>query len=612
MGQPRDVPELDLAIDHVEERSAERTPIDSNVASIAPISGDTEELEFDLLGATSLRHPDPRRGETVSLGMAPLGQSPAKATLEFPPGSIREPYVKAILPPDGGVEAGEDEFHPPSLRVPERWDAVRGPEFAPTPAFAQVATPLRAEPGRGSLPPSMSVPDLAVPQRASKAQARPSPAQSQRSGVSGGVPSLASPRPASPRPGSPSAVGPSLAPSAGSNDAGLNASLSYLGGNMLGEFDFDDGFDAPSAPLGLGGPKVEIADDGPYPTGATPEAEALNIAREKVEALSGFPVPPGSLWLEALYFITIVSAKKGLVPRRALARERLERAEAARDEKLGELAESFRVRLQKEERFASLYGELSNAERGVASERGHLLAADHKLAERLEGLDHRLGEARERLAAQAQVFAQASRGAEAQDRNASRTKAHLNRLQIEMRNVARLSAERAPGESHMPAEFAARYTELENESARVSTGLTGLDRDAKTARAAEASARDAQRRLEGDVGRLLAERQNAMAAYEGGNAELFETLREAEQLELTQRAETGRALLRLRSEVPLDKTTRIQLMSFDEAVKNALVEAEALRRAEQAYDEEAFRRGRKQLLALIAVVFVALLWLIVR
>jgi hypothetical protein len=384
--------------------------------------------------------------------------------------------------------------------------------------------------------------------------------------------------------------------------------MNMFGGNMLGDFELDDAFDAPPNSLRLGAGSKEDSDDGPWPTGQSPDREALDLPREKLEALAGFPHAPGAALLDAFYFLAVRTAVQGLGPRQLVAEEKLARFERVRDDKLGEIAEMFRARLSKEPRFGQLYADLASKEREVASRRADLAAADQGLGEQLRALEVRLADARERAARQVQVALDTEKLAQTLERNLSRAKGLQSRLQIEMRNVARLAEERAPGSSHMPPELGQRYSELEAEYARAATDAANIEKDYRIARTRETEARDGLRRLEAESGRILAERDSWLARHESRNAALVEAIQAAEEEARQKRADTGRALLRLRSEVPVERAVRTSLFEREEAVKLATVEAESLKRAARAYDAESYQRGRTLLFAFVGLIVVVLGW----
>lgn len=583
MGEPRDVPELDLEILGDDAEAQEPGVTTSAVASLVPVSGDDEDLEFDVLSATSLR--DPLASLEPSLDLSELRND-------------------AILPPALTSVPTDAEFHPPSLRVPELG-------ARPEPPRQDSGSPLLAP--RAVLPPQLSVPDLAVPARPVRAQPRSPVSVAPRSLDldRGAAPNSAAPRSAGSRPlGAQLRTGSSLAP----QSAASGPDLGYFGGNVLDDLDLDGTFGgAAPGPIGLGqGAPAELAEDGPWPTGVTPDPASLDFPREKLEALSGFPVVPGNFLLDALYFLAVRAGKKALVPKREAASQKLGKLERARDEKLGELTESFRGRLAHESRFGALYGEVNEAERALAQRKAELVGLDQGASERVRALDLRIEQAQDKARRQRLVLDDYEKAEAALERNLARSKAHANRLQIEMRNIAKVASERAPGSSEMPPSLGARYTELENDYARLSTELKGVETDVQIARAKGSEAREYYKRLEAEAGRALAEKEALLLTQEGKSGPLLAAIQLAEEALRHTRAEAGRALLRLRAEVPVDKGTRSVLAERDEAVRQALAEDEALKRAEATFDEEAFRRGRGVLWALAAAISLLLLWVVVR
>lgn len=502
--------------------------------SPVPVSGDTDELEFDLLGATSMRSQDFEALDGARAPVVPSRAPPPRVS--FAPPSLTPPPISRVAP-------------------------------------AQVRSPL---------------PDPLVPRSVRH--------DAGASDLLGAVPELIVPEP-EPTP-------PTVA---------RNVSFPPL------DTDFDPLDDSFDDVLGLGSisqhnfvVKTEIESDVPWPSGVTADTRQLSIPPAALDGLAGFPEPPGPGPLQALYFFAVRAAQKELTVRSQEAEAALARAEASRDAALADLAEGLRPSLSANPRFEVLYKDAGSFEISAQSKRGRLDARDHDLSERLRKSEVLITNARAAVLSQTQKSQFEERAYEEADRAQKRALGLAGRAQIEMRNIARLARERAPGQAHMPPELGEKYRIAESQHATYTAQADAQASIADQRRVALEAERDQTRRLEAELGRLTAEKEALVMTYEGDVRALLSELDQSERSRAVRLADAGRALLRLRGEVPVDEATRRVLLSHDEAVQVAARKLESLRRALTSFDPVSFEAGRKWLVGGAAALLILLLWLVVR
>lgn len=504
--------------------------------SPAPASGDSDELEFDLLGATSLRPEDFEapvvvRPSTVPVALPVPAPRVSASPPAFTPSSLTPPPVSRVAPAQG-----------------------RSPIAAPLPRTNEIVPDLE------------SVPELVVP---------------------------------APEPTPPTVARHVSFPPPDTDFDPLDDSFDeILGFGALSQQNFAI--------------KTEVESDVPWPTGVTADMQGVSIPPAALDGLAGFPEPPGSGPLQMLYFFAVRSAQKQLTLRLTDAEEALLLVETNRDAALADLAERLRAQLSSNPRFEVLYKDAGSFETSAQSKRGRLDARDHDLSERLRKSEVQIENARAAVLAQAQKCQLEERAYEEADRAQKRAVGLAGRAQIEMRNLARLARERAPGQAHMPPDLGEKYRIAESQYATYTAQADAQESIARQRRAALEAERDQARRLEAELGRFASEKEAMVMTYEGDVRALLSELDQSERARSARLADAGRALLRLRGEVPVDEATRRVLLGHDEAVQAAARKLESLRRALTSFDQVTFEAGRKWLMGSAAALFVLLLWLALR
>ncbi len=549
MGGPNDPSNL-----FTEEELAELDRPTPTVAmqSPVPVSGDTDDLEFDLLGATSIR-PDLFDEPTVVRNTVPPPASRRPPSSPPTPVIVSPPPVAELLPRGPVSPSGR----PSSLRTTSaRPSAPPQTSRSPSP----VARP------QASLPPELgAVPELEVPK---------APVINQRQAAHS-------------------------FPPAGADLDSFDDSLDEVLG--IGSFSLQNVV-----------PETTLETDVPWPTGITPEPGGLTIPPAALDGLAGYPEPPGPGPLQILYYFAVRSAHKELIVRERTATEELERLERHRDSALAALAEALKPSLASNPRFEVLYRDAGSFERSAESQRGRLDARDHDLAERLKGAEAKIASARASVLAQTEQCQALEQSLEEVDRAQKRALAQASRAQIERRNLIAVARQRVPDATHLPPDLSDKYRDAEAREQNQKTFAQAQDPLLRERRAALDIGLEKRRRLEADLGRILAEREALVMTYEGDMRALLSELDQSEKAKQARLADAGRALLRLRGEVPVDEATRRILLGHDEAVRVAARKLEAVKRAVRSYDQATFESGKKWLIGSSIAFALLLLWLALR
>lgn len=556
MGGPNDPSNL-----FTEEELAELDRPTPTVAikSPIPVSGDTDDLEFDLLGATSNR-PDLFDEPTVVRNTVPPPASRRPPSVPPTPVIVTPPPVAELLPRGPAPISGS----PRSVSTrPVSGQPVSARPSAPPPT-SRSPSPVSAP--RAPLPPELgAVPELEVP-------AAPVIKQ----------------RPAS-----------QSLPPAGADLESFDDSLDEVLG--MGSFSLQNVV-----------PETTLETDVPWPTGVTPEPGGLTIPPAALDGLAGYPEPPGPGPLQILYYFAVRAAHKELTVRERTAAEELERLERHRDSALAALAEALKPSLASNPRFEVLYRDAGSFERSAESQRGRLDARDHDLAERLKGAEAKIANARAHVLAQTEECQALERSLEEVERTQKRALALASRAQIEMRNLVSVARQRAPDATHLPPDLSEKYRDAEARQQSQQALAQAQEPLLKERRAALDVGLEKRRRLEADLGRILAEREALVMTYEGDMRALLSELDQSEKAKQARLADAGRALLRLRGEVPVDEATRRILLGHDEAVRVAARKLEAVKRAVRSYDPPTFESGKKWLIGSSSALALLLIWLILR
>ncbi len=346
----------------------------------------------------------------------------------------------------------------------------------------------------------------------------------------------------------------------------------------------------------------------PWPSGVTPPREEMAIDPVEVALLSGFgPAPsglPGAPW----YTVRVLVGRRQLKPQIARAEAALATAESLRDDALVALLEAVTPELERSDRHARLLSEARDFAR-LAEERERALGrASAELSTHLGEFGARLETLEAERLLRAQEREQAALTEEQAASALRRLEASAKRIEIEKRSVLDVARQRiGPDGGALPADLNARLQALE---ANAGTLEPELDRARTAHRQAEAQRLEIDRSLRQlDVQRKRIEHEKR--SFSSKNQAQIDTRNagvvEARNQERTALVAAAQRLLEMRGEVviPGEHLDAVRNADFD--VERAATEAEKIRRAFDACDPDALRKGRGALAALGALVVVLLL-----
>jgi hypothetical protein len=368
----------------------------------------------------------------------------------------------------------------------------------------------------------------------------------------------------------------------------------------------------PAAPA-LAPPSNPIAASRPAspPASSQHSPPALQVDPYEVAILADYGPAPEQFFLTPLYAWRVLSRRRELKRRLAVADRAVAQAERARDDRLADLAEGARPTVEKSPEFATLLQPLVAAEQSAADRASALALRNAEFAKQVGTVDQQIADAQQKVQAAQAVVDAARRQLAAKEEVLRRAQALVKRVEIELRNTQELARTAAgPNAKTAPPEFArqlaALQQELETRRAECEAPQTSFDQALAEVRQAEQSLSTLDRTVRG----LRAERSRIEQTYS----------REASlRSEGVQRAESDRRNALIAIGIRLVET---QLGMLDPARREAwscaqaelaarTLEAEKLRRALDSDDKKAVRTGLT-LMAVAAVIAVgviaALIW----
>lgn len=382
--------------------------------------------------------------------------------------------------------------------------------------------------------------------------------------------------------------------------------------NMGREVDFGDDLDdlglggAAAAQMNLGLSVKEEDADVPWPLCRTPARDECSVSVSEAEEMAGFGPPPTKFLQTPLYALRIYNARASLQNKLNEAHARLRELEHARDETLAELASDKRKDLHKSDRFAPVYADLDKHEQNIKQRQRAFQMADAEGALALREGQAEIDMLNAERLSKAKARDDARILMEEAERTMKRSRALVQRLQIEWRNVEARAA-RTVG-SEMPEDLSARLDALEEQQVRARVDLDDSIQQFKEVKRQLSAAENAVRVAAADVQRAEEKKESLLIGYEGEIAECSRALDRALSERLQGLASAGRAIIELRGQVPVAASVRSNLLAADDRVVAAARHLEIVRRALGLMDLNAYRTGRAVWLVGILVLLVSLVW----
>jgi hypothetical protein len=343
-----------------------------------------------------------------------------------------------------------------------------------------------------------------------------------------------------------------------------------------------------------------------WPSGRTPDAEALPVDPLEVSILGDYGSAPSNALLTPVYAYRVFVRRRELSARLAVLNRERDRAEAEREGVLAELGRELRPEAEHVTAFRRFFAPISELEAAL-SQRGQVLSAlNAELGAESAKLDTELPRIAERVSAQQEIETAAARMRDERALSAQRTEAKLKRVQIEIRAVTHVAEQKlGPQGGQVPELEAAQLATLRQraeaiqpELARAKDELTLAERALERARSELDALRQTERQTV-RAKRALAERYEK--ELQAGSAGLSES--ETEQRKAL--AELGRAALAARGTVPIAATWLARVREVSERADKLSFQAETQRRAVRGYDHQRVTQGVR--LACAALVLFVLL-----
>ena len=368
----------------------------------------------------------------------------------------------------------------------------------------------------------------------------------------------------------------------------MGGSSAYLGGGFDFEDDFDQGGEVDvAAAIATDQPKRDL------PTGITPTPEELEITEAEVAMISGYGPKPGGWYLTPSYSVRVLRRRRVLERQLTDLRRQLEQVETERDRALWDVATDWRPRLESDERFRSVLQNVDDAESRLRAEMEGLACANEQYrhqVSRLESARERLENSRKGLL---DVESQLHAELEAREEQHRRLLARLQRLQIVLRNAARLEVQaREPADGvRLAPDHAAQVAE-----ARQQLPLAKQAEQAQAARVKEAvvrlrEARDNTQVVNKELREVDAQRRQVDQQFTQESTARNALVSDGERQRRTVWADVARALLSTDRAHELSDDEVSELNIREDRVKRVASEFHRHAIAVDAFDREAYRTG---------------------
>lgn len=385
-------------------------------------------------------------------------------------------------------------------------------------------------------------------------------------------------------------VGSVGGPSTGAKSAGHGA---YGGGGFEFGDDFDDDLDG-----GPGGVDVAaaIAAKQPkrdLPNGLTPTPEDLEMTEAEVATVSGYgPKPPG-WYLAPTYAVRVFQRRRVLEARLVDLRRQLEQVESERDLALADVAANWRPRLLSDDRFQPLFQKVDDAESRLRVETQGMAEVNAQYREQAGQLEAQRGQCEKRRAGLLDVEAELESELRAREDEHRRLAAQMKRVQIVLRNAAKLEAEAKDPASgvQLPPDHAAKVA-----NARQQLPVAKQAEEAQRERVKEAANRVREARantqvVNKELRQLDAQRRQLDQQFTQESSTRSTLVSDGEQQKRTAWADVTRALLSSDLGAELSEEEVAELKARDAKVRRVATEFHRHSLAVDAYDRDAYKVG---------------------
>lgn len=489
---------------------------------------------------------------------------------------------------------------------------------------------------QGDGPPGFDIPDLDldVPARQPRSGTAPAaPNASPQPPASGPrAPAPAAPAPAAPGPADPAdyfgsgmfeadAGGDSLelGTPGGSAAPSPGGAQDYFG---AGTFDDDDDFDtfehgasldiADGIPGG-GVAGVQIASGESWPTGRTPEPDAIRIDEVEVRLTADYGDAPSGYVTAPMYALRVFQRRRVLEPALRDARQEQEKAEAQRDEILADVVRSLRSTLEADDRMRQLLTPIAQLEQVIEERSAGLAGTNAEYDQRVQQLQSQEQQIRAQVDVKRKQEAELAAKVAEHEQVFRKADAMHKRIHIEIRAIQQAVQQRqqqggagaTPAETQRLAELQANVPTAKAEADQKKAELDAVQRPLDAVRKELGT-------LDGQLRSLDAQRRQLDEAFQKQMGVRSEALESARKELRDALAEAARGLLATRGGIAVDDATLDRIRTADQEVARRATNTEKFFRAVDLYDREAVKRGYVAAGGIVGLLVLLIVVLILR
>jgi hypothetical protein len=345
-----------------------------------------------------------------------------------------------------------------------------------------------------------------------------------------------------------------------------------------------------------------------WPTGTTPDSTALVVDPVEVRLAADYGPPPKNAFSSPFYAVRVARRRGELEASTKQLSGALSEAEQRRDELLVATALELRGKVLLVEGGEDLFAPVVEIERLALERRSSLAGTNAEYDRRARELEERAQGVREEAARTELEVERAAQALAKQRETLERVMAKKKRLYIEIRGIMEAAEKSGGGFS---ASQSARIAELESAVASHGPEVERCERDVGAAETLLASAEADGKQ----VGRRLIEAERRQGALDEEFQKQIgvraEGVHESERARVQALSEVMRKILAARGDiVEVPQESLESIAKADQAVHARALELEKFLRALDAFDYDAYGRGRViigvAIALVIAVIVVAL------
>ena len=372
-------------------------------------------------------------------------------------------------------------------------------------------------------------------------------------------------------------------------------------GDELGEFERSappnfqiDGGSAPRLAIAKRAEPAVTEVQSSWPSGQALDLAELEIDPRELAVLADYGEPPDSPALTLAYAYRVFTRQRELKQQLIPIAAECERAQAARERTLAELARGLRPAVEQRSEFRRFFASLLELEQRAAERGRTLTAINAQLDAETNQFDAVLTQISGQLEVEAQLEREAQRQHEERQANAKRADAKLKRVQIEIRAVTHLAEQKlGPQAGQVPEPEAAQLATLQQRAEALEPEIAHAREEFEQAQQALNQVRARLGALRQNERQITRKKQAYAGAYQKELSLRSQGLSENEIEQRSALAELGRALLATRDTALVPEAWLERVRQVSDRANKLSARAELQRRAIAAYDAPRARQGVK-------------------